>query len=221
MDDGLIRRAAAHAALGEPVRLAIVEELVVTDRSPKELGDRFGVAPNLLAHHLRSLEQAGLIERFASAGDQRRRYVRLDRRTLHELGVVAVRPRPRGRMLFVCTHNSARSQLAAALWRLHTGDEAESAGTSPATAVHPGAVAAARRAGLDLDAAVPRHLSQSASADQVVAVCDLAHEQLPPDASRWHWSVPDPVDRGTRQAFDAALSDLDTRIRALTEETTR
>ena len=218
MDDGLLRRAAVHAALGEPVRLAIVEDLAVTDRSPKELGDRFGIAPNLLAHHLRSLEQAGLIERFTSAGDQRRRYIRLDRRQLRDLRVSAVPPR--GRVLFVCTHNSARSQLAAALWRLHTGGEAESAGTSPAPVVHPGAVAAARRAGLDLEAAVPRHISQSSPADRVVTVCDRAHEELPPDESRWHWSIPDPVERGTKQAFDSALSDLDTRIRTLTEETT-
>ena len=45
-------RAARHAALGDPVRLAIVDELAVSDLAPVELQERFGLASNLLAHHL-------------------------------------------------------------------------------------------------------------------------------------------------------------------------
>ena len=45
-----------HAALGEPARLAIVDELAVSDRSPKELGERLDIPSNLLAHHLTVLE---------------------------------------------------------------------------------------------------------------------------------------------------------------------
>ena len=49
-------RAALHAALGEPLRLAIVDDLAVSDRSPGELGERHGLSANLLAHHLDVLE---------------------------------------------------------------------------------------------------------------------------------------------------------------------
>ena len=62
----------------------------------------------------------------------------------------------------MCTHNSARSQLAAALWTQLTNQPADSAGTHPAARVHPGAVAAARRAGLDLTDARPKLLDDVA-----------------------------------------------------------
>jgi protein-tyrosine-phosphatase len=212
----LTERAALHAALGEPVRLAIVDELAVTDRSPKELGERFGLTSNLLAHHLDVLSSVGLIERFESSGDRRRRYVRLVRDPLARLAVATVRPS--GRLLFVCTHNSARSQLAAALWRARTGEPARSAGTHPAAAVHPAAVAAAERAGLDLSRARPELLGRIADDEHVVTVCDRAHEELRPTASWWHWSLPDPVDDGRDAAFDAVVADLDIRIRTLTTQ---
>ena len=64
IDDEIARQAKLHAALGEPVRLAIVDELSRSDRSPKELGERFGLRGNLLAHHLDVLEGAGFVERF-------------------------------------------------------------------------------------------------------------------------------------------------------------
>jgi ArsR family transcriptional regulator, arsenate/arsenite/antimonite-responsive transcriptional repressor / arsenate reductase (thioredoxin) len=101
--------------------------------------------------------------------------------------------RPAGQVLFVCSHNSARSQLAAALWTARTGGVATSAGTHPADRVHPGAVAAATRAGLDLSDAEPRMLDADEQADLVVTVCDQAHEELDPDPGWWHWSLPDPV----------------------------
>jgi ArsR family transcriptional regulator, arsenate/arsenite/antimonite-responsive transcriptional repressor / arsenate reductase (thioredoxin) len=115
----------------------------------------------------------------------------------------------------VCTHNSARSQLAAALWRDRTGGQADSAGTHPAERVHPGAIAAARRVGLDISDARPRLLESSRDRGLVVTVCDRAHEELAVEPSWWHWSVPDPVDSATDAAFDAALHDLDARIRAI------
>ncbi|MCB1262135.1 MAG: winged helix-turn-helix transcriptional regulator, partial [Acidimicrobiales bacterium] len=70
-------RAARHAALGDPVRLAIVDELSTSDRAPVELRRRLDLASNLLAHHLDVLEAVGLIERSRSSGDGRRRYVHL------------------------------------------------------------------------------------------------------------------------------------------------
>ncbi len=166
-----------------------------------------------MAHHLDVLEQAGLIERFASAGDRRRRYARLVRGPLAELGVAAARPA--GKVLFVCTHNSARSQLAAALWQDRIGGSASSAGTDPAGRVHPMAVTAAQRAGLDISSASPRLFDPSLTADLVVTVCDRAHEELKPDHRWWHWSIPDPVETATVDAFDAVIADLDARIATL------
>jgi protein-tyrosine-phosphatase len=207
-------RARLHAALGEEHRLAIVDELAVSDRSPTELGRLLDLPTNLLAHHLDVLDEAGLIERFASTGDRRRRYVRLVRASLTQLGVATARPV--GTLLFICSQNSARSQLAAVLWRDRTGGSASSAGTRPAEQVHPGAVAAAHRAGLDLSGARPRLLASPITAEAVVTVCDLAHEELEPDPGRWHWSIPDPVEADTDAAFDAVVADLDSRISSLT-----
>jgi protein-tyrosine-phosphatase len=211
-DPTLAARAALHAALGDPVRLAVVEDLVGSDRSPKELCTRLGLAANLLAHHLDVLEGVGLVVRFTSAGDRRRKYVRLVREPLASLGIAP--RRPRGDVLFLCSHNSARSQLAAALWRARTGRPAASAGTHPAPRVHRGAVAAARRAGLDLAGAAPAALGPIPADTQVVTVCDRAHEELEPAADWWHWSIPDPVAAGTAAAFDAVVADLETRITA-------
>jgi protein-tyrosine-phosphatase/DNA-binding transcriptional ArsR family regulator len=212
--DPVTLRAQRHAALGDPTRLAIVDELAASDRAPVELQRLTGVPSNLLAHHLDVLEQVGLITRSRSSGDGRRRYVHLHRDTLDGL---TPGPRRRAqRALFVCTHNSARSQLAAALWRHLTDQPADSAGTHPANRVHPGAVAAARRAGLDLTNARPKRLDDVASRpDLVVTVCDRAHEELEPDTDWLHWSVPDPVPTPTKAAFDATVTELLRRISAL------
>lgn len=209
----LAGRAARHAALGDPVRLAIVDELSVSDRAPLELRRLLHMESNLLAHHLDVLERVGLIERSRSSGDGRRRYVHLMRGALD--GLAPNHSLASGGALFVCTANSARSQLAAALWREATGEPATSAGTHPANRVHRGALAAARRAGLDLSSAAPRNFDDvGVLPPLVVTVCDQAHEELDPDDSWLHWSVPDPVPAGTKDAFDATLVELRDRIRA-------
>ncbi len=213
IDSDIAARAAMHAALGEPARLAIVDQLAVSDRSPKELGELLDIPSNLLAHHLTVLDDVGLIMRFVSAGDGRRKYVRLVREPLVRLEVRGTFPP--GSVLFLCSHNSARSQLAAALWTARTHLPAGSAGTHPAPRVHRGAVAAARRAGLSLGDAVPRLVGEIPDGTQVVTVCDRAHEELDPDPSWWHWSIPDPVEAGTSAAFDNVVADLDIRIASL------
>ncbi|MCB0952775.1 MAG: helix-turn-helix domain-containing protein, partial [Microthrixaceae bacterium] len=139
--DSLERRAAVHAALGDRVRLALVDELAVSDRSPIELRRLVGIESNLLAHHLDILEEAGLIERSRSSGDGRRRYVHLRRESF--VGSVPGRPVAIGPALFICSANSARSKLAAALWGALTDAPADSAGMHPSERVHPEAVAAA------------------------------------------------------------------------------
>lgn len=213
IDESLRRRASMHAALSDPLRLAIVDELTASDRAPRELAARLGIGTNLLTHHLDVLEAAGLISRSGSAGDRRRKYVRLARTPFGALG--PRRSDPAGPMLFLCSQNSARSQLAAALWRTRTGRPARSAGTRPAARVHPGAVAAARRAGISLRGAQPVRIDEVPDGVQVVTVCDLAHEELVPAPDWWHWSIPDPVAAGTDDAFDAVVAELEHRIAAV------
>jgi ArsR family transcriptional regulator, arsenate/arsenite/antimonite-responsive transcriptional repressor / arsenate reductase (thioredoxin) len=211
----LAERAHRHAALGDPVRLAIVEDLVSSDRTSLELQERFGLASNSLAYHLDVLEQAGLITRCQSSGDRRRRYICLVPSALPDPPTPAVGSRS---ALFICTRNSARSQLAEALWGQLTANTATSAGTHPAARIHRGAVAAARRAGLDLSEAHPRALDDVAEpAELVVTVCDRAHEELAPEPDWLHWSLPDPVEVGTASAFDATLRALRDRIVMLAE----
>ncbi|WP_030437255.1 helix-turn-helix domain-containing protein [Actinoplanes subtropicus] len=205
-------RARVHAALGDPARLAIVDTLTVGDASPGEIGADLGMPTNLVAHHVKVLEEAGLIVRTRSEGDRRRTYLRLEPRALAAL----TPPRLAGaeRVVFVCTHNSARSQLAAALWRDRVGGPVASAGTNPAARVHPRAVRVAHRHGLPLDPAGTAHVSAVVhDGDLVIAVCDTAHEELTAAARpRLHWSVRDPVRVGTDEAFETAYADLAGRI---------
>jgi protein-tyrosine-phosphatase len=208
------RRAEIHAALAEPVRVAIVDELRNSDRSPSDLARSLELPGNLLAHHLDVLERAAVIDRSASRGDRRRRYVHLKSDTLDEIRVPD--GAYRGPVLFVCTHNAARSPLAAALWRATTGSTADSAGTHPADRVHPLAVEAGRRAGLDLGSEVPRGLTPADDrAPLTITVCDRAHEELDSPAGWLHWSVPDPSESDDPTAFDHAVDELDRRVHAL------
>jgi protein-tyrosine-phosphatase/DNA-binding transcriptional ArsR family regulator len=219
----LEQRARMHAALGEPVRLAIMDRLALGDLSPGELGKEFAVATNLLAHHLRVLEGAGLIRRVRSEGDGRRSYVQL----VLDDPVVAAVVRPSGaglrgqglkgsaqRVVFVCTRNSARSQLAAAAWARTSDVPGTSAGTHPAARVHPRAVRVGRRHGLALNAttATADVLEVARPGDLLVAVCDNAHEELTPQRSQLHWAVPDPVRLDTEAAFEAAYAQITQRV---------
>jgi len=210
-------RAARHAALGDPLRLAIVDELAVSDRAPVELRGLVGLESNLLAHHLDVLEEVGLISRSRSSGDGRRRYVHLLRGALD--GLAPGRPVPVGPALFICSANSARSQLAAAMWRELSGESADSAGTHPAERVNAGAVAAAGRAGLDVAGAVPRELAAGERFPAlVVTVCDRAHEELEAPENWLHWSIPDPVPVGTKAAFDGTVAELRERIGSILDD---
>jgi protein-tyrosine-phosphatase len=205
-------RARVHAALGEPARLAIVDELAFGDASPGELGRILDMPTNLVAHHLKVLEEAAVITRVRSEGDRRRTYVRLVTETFARLDPhLLMAPE---RVVFVCTHNSARSQLAAALWGRKSGVPAASAGTQPAPRVHPRAIRVARRHDLDIDQSSTAHVADVIRRnDLVVAVCDTAYEQLP-DAGRHrlHWSVPDPAAADTDEAFEAAFAEIAARI---------
>lgn len=213
-------RARRHHALGDTHRLAIVDALQVSDRTPSELQRLTELTSNLLAFHLDVLEEAGLITRHGSEGDRRRRYVALDDHALTDL--VVVPPPDLGDIgdpvLFVCRRNSARSQLAAALWSNRTGRVGLSAGLDPAPRVHRLAVQVARRHGLDLQGARPcGYQDVEVEPGLVVSVCDRAREAaLPFDAPVLHWSVPDPAPGGLRQ-FETAYAVLSQRIDRLAQ----
>ena len=210
---GLARRTAIHAALADPARLPITDTLLAGDASPSELAAMLAMPSNLLAHHLHVLEQAGVITRRRSEGDRRRTYLQLVPATLDSLAVPPARTAQR--VLFVCTANSARSHLAAALWRRASTVPAVSAGTRPAARIDPGAIAAARRHRLPLPRLRPRHLSEvQRDGDVIITVCDLAREELG-GATAVHWSVPDPVPAGDPAGFDAAVAELSGRVERL------
>lgn len=203
-------RVARHAALADPSRLRIVDLLTLGDQSPTELQRHVGLSSSLLAHHLNLLENEGIVRRTKSEADGRRSYVRLIRGAFDDLGpdpVSATR-----RVLFVCSANSARSQLAAALWSTRSSVPAASAGTHPAPQIDPGALAAAERHGLALHPGRPRLLDDVLHPDDyVITVCDTAHEELG-GVPTLHWSVPDPVRASTVAAFDAAFDEISRRV---------
>lgn len=202
-------RARKHAALADPARLRMLDLLTFGDLSPTELREELGVPSNLLAHHLNVLEREGMITRGRSEGDGRRTYVRLVPDALTGLGSFAAAGAER--VVFVCSANSARSQLAEALWNAVSPVPAQSAGTHPAERVAAGAVAAAARHRLDLTGAVPRLVTDvDTDGAFIITVCDRAHEEYP--AGTVHWSVPDPVPAGTDAAFETAFEDLRRRV---------
>jgi ArsR family transcriptional regulator, arsenate/arsenite/antimonite-responsive transcriptional repressor / arsenate reductase (thioredoxin) len=206
----LERRAIMHAALADTARLQITDTLLTGDASPSELAAMLAMPSNLLAHHLHVLEQAGIITRRRSDGDRRRTYLQLIPGTLDSLAPPPARAALR--VLFVCTANSARSHLAAALWRQASTVPAVSAGTHPAAAIDPGAIAAAQRHHLPMRRLRPRHIGDVRQhGDLVITVCDLAHEELT-EAAAVHWSIADPVPAGDPDSFDAALTRLADRV---------
>ena len=130
----------------------------------------------------------------------------------------------RDRVIFVCTHNSARSQMAEGMLRAWAADrfEAFSAGTE-ATGVRPEAIAVMREIGIDISTQESKTLEPflGQKFDWLVTVCDQAREACPtlPGVDRQeHWSVDDPSavesDEATRRAaFRVARDDLAARVR--------
>ena len=208
----LKRRAGIFAALADQTRLRIVDLLTLGDLSSSEVGTRLGLRSNLVAHHLGVLESSHIITRTRSEFDRRRSYIGLRPEVFDTLAPASV-PAPR-RVLFVCTANSARSQLAEVVWKDVSSIPVASAGTRPADAVNPGAVASAERHGLAIDEhRPPRRLDEiQADGDFIITVCDDAHERLT-TRDDLHWSIRDPARVGTAAAFDAALETLQRRIR--------
>jgi protein-tyrosine-phosphatase len=128
------------------------------------------------------------------------------------------------KVLFVCTANSARSQIAEALVRARSDAriEAGSAGTQPAPRVNPLAVAVLREYGIDATTARPKTIDEVVGAgwDIVITVCDSAREScpiFPGQPALAHWGVADPAavegDDATKlKAFREAALVLSRRI---------
>lgn len=209
-------RARVLAALGDPTRLGVVELLAVQDLSPDALAAALDIAPNLLAHHVNVLQEAGVVRRVHSQNDRRRTYVQSVPGALEGI-LPTPAPLEAARVVFVCTHNSARSILAEALWRDASAVPSASAGTSPVERINPRALKAAHRAGVSITPSRPRSINDVLRpGDVIVSVCDAVYEQLPlNDKPRIHWSIPDPAPVGTDAAFNATVAELHDRVSGL------
>jgi protein-tyrosine-phosphatase len=126
------------------------------------------------------------------------------------------------RVLFLCTGNSARSQIAEAFLVQAAGGRVEvaSAGSHPKP-VHPNAVRVMRSYGIDLTGERSKHLDEVAGRrfDYVITLCDKVREvcpEFPGQPEPIHWSIPDPAAAGAGEvsypAFRAVAADLHTRI---------
>jgi ArsR family transcriptional regulator, arsenate/arsenite/antimonite-responsive transcriptional repressor / arsenate reductase (thioredoxin) len=231
---------------GHPLRWQLLSELARSDRRVGELCALAGRRQSLVSYHLRQLRDGGLVSMRRSAADGRDTYYVLDLARCGELlssaGVslhpaLAPTPRPRAgrepgssppRVLFLCTGNSARSQIAEALAEQLSGGavSAASAGSHPKP-LHPNAVRVMRERGIDLAGRRSKHLSDFAAQrfDYVISLCDRVREVCPefPDwPELLHWSIPDPAresgnEEETLPAFERTATELCTRIAILIE----
>jgi protein-tyrosine-phosphatase/DNA-binding transcriptional ArsR family regulator len=234
--------------MGHPHRWAILSHLAHSDRRVGELMQLVGQPQNLVSYHLRELRDAGLVSSRRSSADARDSYYRLD---LDRCGALlretaaalhpALRFVPSGvtpsrrpgaqspRVLFLCTGNSARSQMAAALLehRSARAIQARSAGILPKP-LHPNAVRVMAERGIDISGNTTKHLRRYARTrfDFVLTLCDKVREvcpEFPASPTTIHWSMPDPAAEGstddeTYPAFQQTAKELETRIGHLTAQ---
>jgi protein-tyrosine-phosphatase len=209
-----------------------------------ELVQLLGEPQSLVSYHLRQLRAEGLVTTRRSSADGRDSYYAVDLARCGELlqtaggalhpGLRLVpasrtarraegRPRRRKRILFLCTGNSARSQIAEALLaRISEGTlDAASAGSKPKP-LHRNAVRVMKKRGIDISANRTKHLNEFVAQrfDVVITLCDRVREvcpEFPSHPNLMHWSVPDPAiegpnDRATYPAFERTANELETRI---------
>jgi protein-tyrosine-phosphatase/DNA-binding transcriptional ArsR family regulator len=230
-------------ALSDETRLAIVRLLALTDLRAGDVVERLQVPANAASYHFKHLRAAGLLRDRRSSLDARDVYYSVDLerlRALFEAAGGALHPalapvedgvernpmldRPL-RVLFLCTHNSARSQLAEGIMRQLGRDQVEvfSAGGQPSE-VHPMTVRMLGDLGIDATAhnAKSIHSFLDRTFDYVITVCDRVKEQCPTfpgDPDEIHWSLPDPVaveeENQRWEAFGRISHELETRIHYL------
>jgi protein-tyrosine-phosphatase/DNA-binding transcriptional ArsR family regulator len=231
---------------GHPLRWRLLSELARSDRRVGELCELAGQRQSLVSYHLRQLRDGGLVSARRSLADGRDTYYVLDLAhcgdllagagaSLHPGLAPAVGSHPgpgrglaRAGVLFLCTGNSARSQMAEALAeQLSAGVmRAASAGSHPKP-LHPNAVRVMRERGIDVADRRSKHLSQFTGRrfDYVISLCDRVREicpEFPGTPRAIHWSVRDPArepgtDDETLPAFERTAAELETRIGFLLE----
>jgi ArsR family transcriptional regulator, arsenate/arsenite/antimonite-responsive transcriptional repressor / arsenate reductase (thioredoxin) len=229
---------------GHPLRWRLLSELARSDRRVGELCELTDRRQSLVSYHLRQLRDGGLVSMRRSAADGRDSYYLLELTrcgemlssagaSLHPgLAPTARARRARrpalARALFLCTGNSARSQIAEALCEQLSGGavSAASAGSRPKP-LHPNAVRVMSERGIDLAGRRSKHLSEFAGQqfDYVISLCDRVREvcpEFPGGPELIHWSIPDPArepgsDEETLPAFERTAAELCTRIEFLIE----
>jgi protein-tyrosine-phosphatase/DNA-binding transcriptional ArsR family regulator len=226
---------------GHPLRWRLLSELARSDLRVGELCELAGRRQSLVSYHLRQLRDGGLVSMRRSAADGRDSYYIIDLARCGELlsgaGAAlhpALAPTPSSpashqrastlaRVLFLCTGNSARSQIAEVLAEQLSGGavSAASAGSHPKP-LHPNAVRVMRERGIDIAGRRTKHLSEFADQrfDYLISLCDRVREVCP-ELPTWpgliHWSIPDPArepgsDDETLPAFERTATELSTRI---------
>lgn len=213
--------AQAMKALGEVNRLRVYALLSMGPMSVGDLGITLGLSQALVSHHLAVLKAAGLIVDYRSPSDARVVIYSIDKSRLRDLygelslildPIRAFDPRPSLpdpmrrttmsgpiRVLFLCTGNSARSQMSEALLR-EKGEglfEAVSAGTHP-KGLHPLTIKVMDERGIDVRDQRSKDVTEflTDTFDYVITVCDRANEEcpvFPGDYERIHWSFEDPA----------------------------
>ena len=231
-------------ALADDKRLAIVRLLAVSDLRAGEISAALSLPPNAVSYHLKQLSTLGLLLDHRSSSDGRDVYYRVDLEHLDRLYTEAgdaLHPGlvPSGqsgadvitpaavplRVVFLCTHNSARSQMAEAILRHMGGNNVEvfSAGSMP-TEIHPNTLVVLRELGIDNSKLYAKSLDQflGESFDSIITVCDRVRDNCPVfrgDPFQIHWSLPDPgvIEDPELQlaAFRRTAVELQTRVRYL------
>jgi protein-tyrosine-phosphatase/DNA-binding transcriptional ArsR family regulator len=227
--------------LGHDIRWQLARQLSHSDRKVGELVEAVGERQNLVSYHLGLLRRAGLVSERRSSRDSRDIYYSLNvgglrdgldqsLATLHpalrvtpfDKAPAVVQGAARPRLLFVCTGNSARSQLAEALTRGLAGTSVSvtSAGPRP-TGVHPMTLTVLKELGMSVDGLRSKGIDEiDGKFDFVITLCDVAREECPPFAGGpelIHWSLSDPARLGSSRrnllpAFRRTAEELRLRI---------
>lgn len=213
-----------------PLRWSLLTELAYGDRRVRELAAALAEPQNLVSYHLRLLRSAGLVGARRSNFDGRDTYYRLDlakcakafgeaANALHPALAAAPAPRTAARsVLFLCTGNSARSPMAAAL--LHKRGQGRirtaSAGSHPKAELHVNALRVMRdEYGIDLGGTRPQSLAAVSRRrfDCVITLCDKVREYARDHdlATTMHWSLPDPSSAGYPE-FRCVANELSQRV---------
>lgn len=227
----LFLREASH-----PLRWTLLAALSRSDLRVRELCDATGKAQNLVSYHLGRLRAAGLVSARRSSADGRDSYYQLNLRRCGELLTAAgmalhpaliqgrggaptlVRAAKPKRVLFLCSGNSARSQMAEAILRRSAPFAVEvfSAGSRPRP-LHPDAVRVMAVRGIDISEQHAKHFSELPNVrfDFVVTLCDRVREVCPEFAGAprtVHWSIADPSAEASNEAFERTAAELESRI---------